>query len=198
MTFRGLLIASPVAVSIVYAEGTGVPPRDSGAQYQAHGETDAATIATSIVPPKQAAKLFTSDVIKRYIVMEVAVYPKSGHEVKIQLIDFALKRESGGKSHPANPEEVSSVWGQARPELGPRRPTQGAPYEVFGPPRYSSGPDRRVLETKLRRLALPRGHTSRAVAGYLYFPVPIGGKNDVSSLEYSASGSGAVSLIFGR
>jgi hypothetical protein len=121
MIFRGLLVASSVAISLVYADGTGVPPRDSGSQYQAHGETNSAIIAASIVPPKQAAKLLTSDVTKRYIVMEVAVSPKSGHEIEIQSLDFALKRASGGTSRPANPEEVASVWGQARPELG-RRP----------------------------------------------------------------------------
>ncbi|MDQ1470836.1 MAG: hypothetical protein QOJ99_2316 [Bryobacterales bacterium] len=198
MIFRGLLVASSVAISLVYADGTGVPPRDSGSQYQAHGETNSAIIAASIVPPKQAAKLLTSDVTKRYIVMEVAVYPKSGHEIEIQSLDFALKRASGGTSRPANPEEVASVWGQARPELGRRPPTQGAPYEVFGLSKYNSGPDPRALETKLQRLALPKGRTNRAVAGYVYFPVPVGGTNKVAGLEYSAPRVGAVNLIFGH
>ncbi len=197
MTFRCALVASFVAVLLIYADGTGVTPRASGLQYEAHGEADGATIGASIVPQKEAAKLFTSDVLKRHVVIEVAVYPKAGHEVEIQWFDFALLTKSGGKSHPATPDEVSAVWRGHRAAFAPRPPTPGKPYEIFGPSRYESGPDWQALEAKLQLLALPKGRTNRDVAGYLYFPVPIGAKHDVASLEYSSSASGAVSLIFG-
>lgn len=75
MTLRGLLVAGAVAISIVCADSAGVPPRVSASQHQAHAEVDNAVIAASIVPPKQTAKLFTSDVSRIYIVMEVAIYP---------------------------------------------------------------------------------------------------------------------------
>jgi hypothetical protein len=198
MIFRDLAVVSAVAASLACADGTGVPPQDSGSRYQAHREADEATIAASLIPPREAAKLFTSDVSKRYIVMEVAVYPRSGHEVDIQLLDFQLKRESGGKSRPANPEEVASVWRRGRPALPYRPPTQGAPNEINGPAMYSSGPDARALEEKLQRLALPRGRTNRAVAGYLYFPVPLGRRDHVAELEYFEPRGGAIGMSFGH
>jgi hypothetical protein len=51
---------------LAFADGSGgLLPRDSTSGYQAHQDTDEVTVAASLIPPNQAAKLFTSDVSKR-------------------------------------------------------------------------------------------------------------------------------------
>jgi hypothetical protein len=74
MALRDLVLATAVAASLAFAQETGLLPRDSGTGYQAHKEADGTTIAASVVPPAQAAKLFTKEVALKYIVVEVAVY----------------------------------------------------------------------------------------------------------------------------
>jgi len=207
---------------LAFADGSGgVLPRDSVSAYQAHRDTDDVTVAASLLPPNRAAKLFTFDVSKRYIVVEVAVYPKPGHDVDIHLLDFELKRASGEKSLPATPEEVAAVWGQKPPQLPSRAPVMapaqggaqygsagnpntGRPDHVWGtyagegpgyaPPMYGSGPGAHSLEAKVRQSALPQGRTNRAVAGYVFFPVARQRKDDVPEICYLLPGGGSIGL----
>ena len=218
-----LILAGAFAVLLAYAgESAGVIPQDSS-RYQAHRDTDDTTIAASLLPPDRTGKLFTSDVGKRYIVVEVAVYPKPGHKVDIHLLDFELKSASGEKSRPANPEEVAAIWRQTKPQLPNRvqdvaqggaaygsavNPATGRAEHAWGTyagegmgyplPVYSGGPGANALEAKIRSLALPKGLTDHATAGYLYFPISKRRKGDVHEIEYFQPGGGSISLSLAR
>ena len=195
MAPRDLILATALAASLAFAQESGIPPRDSSLGYQAHTEASGATIAASVVSLAQAAKLFTGEVARKYIVVEVAVYPAPGHEMNIHLLDFALNRE-GGKSRPANPEEVAAVWGQPRASLPLRPPAMGAANIANSPPRYGDGPDSQSLAQKLRRFALPMGRISHPLAGYLYFPIPKRQSHEATELEYLPAVGASIHLSF--
>jgi hypothetical protein len=195
---RDLVVAGAVVASLVLADSSGVLPKNSPSQYQAQAETDDATIAASVIPPDRAAKLFTSDVSRKYIIVELAAYPRPGHEVDIHLLDFELKSLYGSKSHPASPEEVAAVWGQKQPQLPKRFETNGrydrGPGVGNDPPRYGTGPGAHTLKDELSLFALLNSRTSKAVAGYLYFPVSQRRKDDAPEIKYLQPAGGTVTL----
>jgi hypothetical protein len=194
------------------AAQTGVTPRPSASDYPVHRTTKTATFAAAIVPPEQIKKIFPGDIVKKYAVVEVAVYPQDGYTVNIDSLDFALKLASDEMSHPITPREVASIWDEKNaPTIGNKvdvTTETGVVYTsgndpVYGrshgwgtytgvgvgvpgqpappPPSY----DPRVVEAKARARALPEGRTAKAVAGYLYFPVPVKKhKNNPIALEY--------------
>lgn len=53
----------------------------------------------------------------------------------------------------------------------------------------STPADRRTMEMELTDQSLPEGPTGKAVAGYLYFPLPTKKKSVLYDLEYSAKGT---------
>jgi len=106
--FSGLLIAA------LTLAGDGRTPRSSSSDYPVHEDTSTATIAAVRVPPEQLNKTFPSDFSKKYVVAEVAIYPKAG-AVDIVSMDFVL-RLSDGESHPDTAEEVAGLW---RPHTAP-------------------------------------------------------------------------------
>jgi hypothetical protein len=135
--------------------------------------------------------------------VEVAVYPKPGHDVDLHLLDFELKRESGQKSM----AQGGSAWDSgANPNTG--RPdhawgTYAGEGTGYAPPMYGSGPSAHSLEAKVRSLASPQGRTNRAIAGYIYFPVPPQSKprqskDDVPEIWYLLPGGGSVTLRLQR
>jgi hypothetical protein len=173
--------------------------------------------------------MFSSDVEKNYVVVEVAVYPNNGALVDVRLLDFALRFDGEQETLPDTPEDASLPWReksgikervavteeagvfvatQKDPATGRRTTSTGA-YEatgvaVGGPqgqpyPDPRKGPDPRVVADRLKARALPEGKTSRAVAGYLYFPQPPKKpKNPKLELTYSAGGSAVALVIPGK
>jgi hypothetical protein len=187
--------------TITVFSDTGFTPRPDPSDYQAHQETKGGTIAASVLSPGQVAKIFSRDVSRKYAVVEVAVYPRTGQTVEISAVDFMLKTNAEERSLPASPGEVAGIRRTQQPS-GPGLPVHvvaeaGVGYGTRTNPvtgqrehgwdTYSAvGVDNRpqpdprpstsnsgpwILEGKLRSLELPEGQTSRPVAGYLYFPV---------------------------
>lgn len=110
--FSGLLI------SALALAGDGKTPRASSSDYPAHQDTATASIAAVRVPPDQLNKNLPSDFSKRYVVVEIAIYPKNGSTVEIVPMDFVLKL-ADGESHPDTAEEVAALW---RPHTNAPRP----------------------------------------------------------------------------
>jgi len=54
-------------------------------------------------------KTFPSDFAKKYVVVEVAIYPKDGATVDVATMDFVL-RLADGESRPDTPEEIAGLW----------------------------------------------------------------------------------------
>jgi hypothetical protein len=197
---RVVLLA--IAGLCLQAADTGLPPRASAADYAVHRSVPDAEIAAERLKADRVTKTFSSEIARDYVVIEVAVYPRNGTIIDVQLSDFALRFAGQQETHPDTPEEASAplreapgikrpvevtsetgvvVSTQKDPVTG-RRTTDVGTYEATGVavgnpqsnplPSPSHGPDPRVLEDKLQAKALAEGKTDKAIAGYLYFPRP--------------------------
>ena len=190
----------------------GTRPRASSFDYRTQETAGDVTIAAEILPAQQVRNLFSTD-LSKYIVVEVAVFPKDGTTAEIHSGDFTLRLGSGDTVRAANPAAIARVRQQAAtPRQGSPSdinvyPTAGIGYESgpyhrgvttaagvgvavggspgpYGPPYpASTDQDRRAMQTELEDRALNEGATSNPVAGYLYFPAP-GKKNVTHDLEY--------------
>ena len=209
IAFRGLFAA---------AGDTGVPPRLNSSEYPVHQDIKTGTIAAALVASDQVKKIFSNDFNKRYVVIEVAFYPRNGGATNIDSFDFALKLGASELIHPARAEEAAKIWHEKDGPLSGHRinVTSGAgvvyasgggthgwgTYAGVGveaggsgqqtaPPLPPSSPaDPHTLESTIREKALPEGQTSGAVAGYLYFRVAAKSFKGISiSLEYLKDGA---------
>jgi hypothetical protein len=197
---RGLLaciVASTIFSLAARAADTGVPPRASAKDYPVQGQAGSAIIATTIVPSTQVSKMFSPDISKQYIVVEVAIYPQTGISFDVQSGDFALRvgQRVGRPDRPIDvapwPErrdpasrlpvdvttEVGIVHESDNDPLYGRHQTTGTYTGVaVSSPRNDIPPppdprlDPRIISDKLQRMALAEGDTKDAIAGYLYFP----------------------------
>jgi hypothetical protein len=178
--------------------------------------------------PDQVAKMFSSDIEKHYVVMEVALYPQNGATVDVDRFDFGLRFGGKQETHPDAPEAAAVPWREkgrinervavteqagvfvaTQKDQTGRRTTAAGAYDATGvavggpqsqpypdPPR---GPDPAVLEDRLKARELPEGKTSRAIAGYLYFPRPPKKPKDSKlELTYSKDGNAATLLAPGK
>jgi hypothetical protein len=177
------------------AGDTGFPPRPRPSDYPVRQTAQTATIAAALVPPNQAGKMFSPEIAKQYIVVEVAVYPEGGHTVNVKPLEFML-RIGDRISHAEEPRNVSP-WPEKQGPLGSQSTdvtteagvayrhatgpngrsaqsvdtydgvtvTNGGARQSAPPAPSNSGPDPRIVADKLRDKALPEGPTGRAVAG---------------------------------
>jgi hypothetical protein len=107
---RSILFSTIVISGISWA-GDGHTPLASPSDYPVHQETKTAVIAAVRVTQEQLNKNFLSDVAKKYIVMEVAIYPKDGPAMDVASLDFTLKfGADGAERHPDSAEDVASIW----------------------------------------------------------------------------------------
>jgi hypothetical protein len=187
-----------LAVSVVFAADPGVPPRASAKDYPVQAPAPTAKIAAAIVPLDQVSKMFTPDIAKNYIVVEVAIYPENGVPFDVEMSDFSLRvgKRVGRADNPSDvppwpertasprhlPVDVTVETGIAHesdndPVYG-RHSTTGtytgvavsAPAHDNFPPPPDPRVDPRLVYDRLHRMALPQGDTLVAIAGYLYFP----------------------------
>lgn len=208
-TLFACIIATAIVCLAARADN-GVPPRPSAKDYAAHGRAGAATIAASIVPAKQVSRMFSPDIAKQYVVVEVAIYPEAGVGFDVQSSDFML---SVGQrfahadrpmdvapwpehypSHPL-PVDVTTDAGivyqhSNDPYFGQRNSVGtyagvgvGAPGQPDPPPPPKVDP--RIIYDRVQRYALAEGATTIATAGYLYFPVGKRKKSDEIELKYA-------------
>lgn len=100
--------------AVVALAGDGRTPRTSPSDYPAHADTKGATIAAVRITPEQINKIFPSDLSKKYVIVEVAIYPKDG-SINVTAMDFVLKLPDT-ESRPENADEVAAMW---RPHNNP-------------------------------------------------------------------------------
>jgi hypothetical protein len=193
----------------------GTRPRASSFDYRTQEKAGDVTVAAEILPPQQVKNLFSTD-LSKYIVIEVAVYPNDGTTADVHTGDFMLRLGSGEAIRAANPAAIARTRQQASvPKRGSASdiniyPSAGIGYEsgpyhrgvytetgvgvgVGGPqgPNYPPAPastdqDRRTMQGELEDKGLTEGASSRAVAGYLYFPAS-SKKNVTYDLEYNGA-----------
>jgi hypothetical protein len=198
---RGFLagvFATMILSMAARAADTGVPLRGASTDYPVHERADAATIAADIIPPNQVAKMFSPDISKQYIVVEVAIYPEGGVPFDVKSADFALRvgqrvghadrpvdvapwyerRDPGGRLPVDVTVETGGIYEHGDNPYDARRQGVGtysgvavtAPGRNDPPPPSDPKVDPRVMYDKVRRSSLAEVDTKTAIAGYLYFP----------------------------
>lgn len=143
----------------------GTVPRSAADKYDAHTEQNEVAIGASLLSPKQARKVFTTDVNRCCVVVEVAIYPPKDNHVEVSLNDFTL-RVAGQEvaSKPSSAKVAALHSSQDRDRL---RPTLIL-----------------AMEQELTEKSLPQGNTANSVSGYLYFSLAQP-KNAKYQLEYT-------------
>ena len=223
MRIVSICVLAGMVFSLAARAGDGLTPRPSARDYAAQGQFDDVKIAAAILAPKDVSKIFSSEIARDYIVVEVAVYPGVA-PFEVQSSDFALRvgQRVGRADHPIDvvpwaekrdtagrlPVNVSAETGVGYgrsndPGNGTRQGVgtyTGVDVASRGdniPPPPPPGPDPRILDEKIRRLALPEEITKTAVAGYLYFPQhgEKRKKSDDVELKWSKADA-AVNLVF--
>ncbi len=107
----------PLFISCLIATaGDGIRPLGNASDYPAHQDEQTATIAASVLSQDQVKKVFGADVGRRYLVVEVAVYPKPSFEV--DPFEFRLKGPDGDTVRPERPRDVANVWNEKDPRPG--------------------------------------------------------------------------------
>jgi len=106
---HGLVYFALLAPQLMPA-GDGRPPRASASDYPVHQDTENAVIGAVRVPADQLNKIFPPDLAKKYVVIEVAVYPNDGANVDVNVMEFSLKLGADGEAHPSTPDDVAWMW----------------------------------------------------------------------------------------
>jgi len=195
---RLILLAFALSLPAL-AQDPGVVPRPQPSDYPTHQSTRTATLAAALVPTRQIERMFSSDIAKHYIVLEVAVYPQNGQSIDVAWLDFGL-RLGDSVTYAEKPRDVATPWpgknpsinrpvtvitetgvtyGRSSDPVNGKRSGWGV-YEGVGvtnDPRAASPPspprqdsDPRMVEDRIRENILPEGRTTNPVAGYLFFP----------------------------
>ena len=166
------------------------------------------------MPQDQVKKLFSSDMAKNYVVVEVAIYPQENRTFNVDLIDFELN--TGDQFvRTSEPADIGTIWPSAKaPSLGnggpnvntesgiivarETDPTTGRPRTSVGtyegvavsnypqpaPPPPTPSPRQNDIDAKILRMALRVGLTKDPIAGYLFFRHQKR-KQDTYTLNYS-------------
>ncbi len=189
----GLALAQPPA--------TGIRPRSKANDYPARHQAKDFSLGAAQLSSIEVANAFVTDLNKRYVVVEVGMYPA---EVPINVArsHFALRvKGTTTVLRPASPETIAAIL-QKRPSSEREVTLYPAGGVLFGnggtgtsvgmgvgigrkPTNGTSDADRRTMETELRDKSLPEGKIEKPVAGYLYFPVSTK-ENAAYELEYGA------------
>ncbi len=201
-----------LAFSLLLSAQDGVPPRNRPSDYAVHQQIQSATIAASRVTASQIEKMFSPDVARQYVVLEIAIYPTDSFTVDWN--DFALKI-GDTVVHPEKPRDVVTPWPEKQ-TADPNRPkvitetgvvysrtndpvngkrSGWGTYESVGvtndpratnpPPAPRQGPDSQIVEQRVREKMLPERQTRAPLAGYLFFPQYAKGKRHPMELQWT-------------
>jgi hypothetical protein len=99
----------------------GVHPRATPDDYAVKASGAGAIYAASLIPAEQAKQLFAFDISRKYLVFEIACFPKENQSVRIAADDFLIKRDKGEATHEADPSNVAAavqVANMPKPSLG--------------------------------------------------------------------------------
>lgn len=212
-TFAGLVILAAFTLALADSPH-GLRPRATASNYPVFQQHPKLALGAEQLSQKQVQHAFATELDKRYIVVEVGVFPAKDGSWSVNSSDFML--HIAGTSQvlrPASPETIAQVL-YKKPATSHDvtvTPVTSIGYESGGRDVYgnrtsggmttSTGAivgvskdkkggtegDRKTMETELRDKALPQGEVKQPVSGYLYFPVS-SSKKVQYELEYSANG----------
>ncbi len=208
-------VAVLFALTIASADSThGIKPRHTAAEYPVFQQHPSLALGAEQLSQKQVQHAFATELDKRYIVVEVGIFPDAKGKVQLNAADFML-HVVGTKEilRPASPETIAQVLYKkpgtthdvtvtpvgsigyesgGRDMYGNRYPggmttSTGAMVGIGNNKVGGTEADRKTMETELRDKSLPQGEVAQPVSGYLYFPVSTNKKMHYE-LEYSGNG----------
>lgn len=214
---RLVLLATLVLVANA---GVGLPPRPGPSDYSASQAGPEATLAATLVQTRQVQQTFNSEIAKRYLVLEVAVFPK--RKVVVNHIDFSLTvgdvtvravhprsvswTERGKGPIADGPVTTTSTTGvymeKGTDSYGQRRSRAGVYEDVA----VSNDPNRAPVppaprqqvdvDQRISELALPDAEVLKPNAGFLFFaPSNVKlKKGDKVTLQWSVPDGGALQV----
>jgi len=181
-------------------ESKGMPPRVSPSEYQAHGEAGTVTIAaefTGHAIGTAQGTLTTED----YVVVETGFFGAAGGRTKLAAEDFTLRINGKKVALPTQP------YGMVLPSL--KDPEWEPPADTKSKGKTSMGgggggggggkddppptppkmpfPERRAMEQRVQKAALPEGDRALPVAGLIFFEYR-GKTKDIRSIELIYAG----------
>jgi hypothetical protein len=112
-------VVTAAMAALALADDTGTRPRPSSADYPVSRPVKSATIGAVLVAPDQVKRIFPAEVNKKYIVVEVAIYPLAGEVVDVKSLDFGLKFGADVVRYPATPQDVAAMWREKGDQLSP-------------------------------------------------------------------------------
>lgn len=199
MTTRPLLAFC--AATLAFAQPTsGIDPRPSVADYPAHTGNDAVSVGAVFLAGADQRKILGEDWSGSYLIVEVALYPESGHPLTVAPRDFMLRvgtervapvdaetlvpyphtKTNSGPIGPDSKVHVRTVdtIGVASGPYGRKTVYTDSQVQVaVGDTPYPSQPppppDPKLEKRRaLEDKELPDAKTAKPIAGYLYFPKP--------------------------
>jgi hypothetical protein len=221
MTLRlaPLCLILPLCLAVA---GDGILPRNTAEDYPALVVAGKVAIGAAYVSPAQARKLFGDDLDKHwYLVFEIGMFPSEQSDISAD--DFRLRQgKDTSIVRAATPHMVAAAIHPATPTSVPKPPPkvpvqtvetigyESGPYGhgvytasrvdvgKYPPPAPTSGPpgnDQAGLEQQLEQKCLPETKTSKAVAGYIFFPKPSSDKHaDFELLYFGPDGQVSMKL----
>jgi hypothetical protein len=97
----------------------GVHPRATPDDYAVKASGSVATYAVSLLPAEQAKQLFAFDITGKYLVFEVAYFPKDNQTSQIDPDDFVIRRKDRGES--AHGADATAVAVAVQKENAPKQ-----------------------------------------------------------------------------
>lgn len=162
---------------------SGITPRVDPAAYPVSRPLSQFSLGAELLSTKEVERRLSTPLGKRYVVVEVGVFPAGGQHVNFRPADFTLRIGSENQGFFAStPEDIAADLTGAAPRtgvrpamgvgVGPWGPTVGVGVGAYPyPPRGGMRRDSSVMEKELRDKSLPEWNLTHPVAGYLYFPV---------------------------
>jgi hypothetical protein len=74
----------------------GVKPRPAPAEYTFRSSAGSLTIGAELIPARRVAQLFSTDLNRGYMIVEVGVYPGTDQNVELDARDFVIPPPSVG------------------------------------------------------------------------------------------------------
>ncbi len=190
------LFGQPPAPEAPASESTGLPPRVSAADYQAHAKAGAINIGAEFmghsVPTPDA--IYTAE---EYVVVEVGLFGAPNASAKLSTGDFSLR--VNGKKTPSPAQSYVLVFKSLKdPEWGPTKKETKSKTSIGGgggdnqdapaAPPHMPIELRRAMEQRVQRASLLEGDRPLPQAGLIFFEYR-GKRDGIRSLELIYSGS---------
>ncbi len=88
----------------------GVHPRATPDDYETKVQGRQAAYAASVIPAQQAKQMFSADITGKYLIFEIACFPKETDSAQLDTDDFVIRSGTkGDTAHTADPSAIASA-----------------------------------------------------------------------------------------